>query len=85
MKASEAYRRGLFNQCNQIWDLNGKGEFLIYKYGWKRAYRFVVKYKPGMEPKPPSSLSFAERRGKGYTFDDLFDVLEDEDVDEVIE
>jgi hypothetical protein len=85
MKASEAFKLGIFNHCEQIWDVDGKGEILIYRYGWKRAYRFVVKYKKGMEPKSPFSLSFADRRGKGNKFDDVFDILEDEEVEEVIE
>jgi hypothetical protein len=84
MKASEVLKSGIFNVCDQRWSPDGTAEVYVYRYGWKRAYRCVIRYKQGMKPPLPSSPEAKKLIGKVFTFDDLFDILEDEEVEEVI-
>ena len=42
VKASEAYKRGNFNNCNIIMQDDGSVKITIHKIGWKKVYSFVV-------------------------------------------
>lgn len=40
MKASEYIKRDIVNVINEKWNPDGTVEVVIYREGWKRAYKF---------------------------------------------
>lgn len=43
MKASERFKNKAVNIVNQKWSADGVVEVIIYKHGWKKAYKFKAK------------------------------------------